>query len=256
MANTNTVVVPEQKVEVVSQLPWHSVRLNNDVAVDGERLMPRGCDITELKLVDVPECLMKVHVYGGGGHLMTIERKDFCDGKNVFPEGFPLSLAWGFYIDLKFVYDDAYVLANEVSKMVDEYEEVVEQSDTEEEFYDSWSNEYHHGYRVHRRQVPTGRKVSEVVEGAKVSVPQMDFVTVKSERDRSEQFILRVWEDITIDPARDDEPYLMRLKEKYKLHMADGSCVFEALKAGKPFKAKVENMIRFNDGFVGKVFCF
>lgn len=252
MEVTEVVSVPSKKVDVFSSLPLYSFQLNTN----GDRCVPAGLDISKLVLVDVPDNLVKVHVWAGGSHLMSFDRKDFCEGKNVFQEGFPVSACWAFYIDLKFEYDGDYVLTNEVTEMVDEYEEVVEHSNTEEEFYDTLGDRYYLGCRVHRKKVPTGRQVPKVLKGATVYVPQLDFEVKKSDTYSGEQVLMHIWETIKIDPARDDEPYLRRLTEKYKLHMEDGSCVFERLKLGKPFEAKIENIIRIKDGMVAKVFLF
>jgi hypothetical protein len=249
-----SVVVPSSEVLVTSAHPRHSVRLNND----GHSDIPRGHDIVSFVLEDIPDHLVKVHVHIGNGHAITFDKVELVEHKNLFPQSFPMSLSWGLYVDIVLEFDKEYALANEVTEMVDEYEEVVEHSDTEEEFYDHWSEEYRHGSRVHRKQVPTGRKISKVVERAKVMTPRLVFDTVESERDVNKgSFILPVWESITINPVRDDEEYVQSLVDKYKLHIPGSEAnVVEMLKGGKPFDAKIENLIRFTGGFAGKCYVF
>lgn len=254
-----SIIVPASEVVVKSTFPLHSVRLNEDVLCYGERLIPRQEDIVSFILEDIPEHLVKVHVYTCGNmHAMTFEKQDLVESNNLFPQGFPMSLVWGVYVDLKFEYDKNYVEANEVSEMVDEYEEVVEHSDTEEEFYDRWMEEYRQGFRVHRKQVPTGRKVSKVIKGAKVMMPRLIFNTIKSEKDvLNGRFRMPVWDTITIHPDKYEEEHVQQLIDKYKLHIPGSrNDILEMLRMGKPFEAKIENILNFGSGAVGKVYYF
>ena len=257
---TMSLVVPSSEVLVTSEHPRHSVRLNNNVSQysDKPRVIPSGHDIVSFVLEDIPEHLVKLHVNVCNQHVITFDKHELVEQNNLFPQGFPMSLSWAVYVDIILEFDKDYVLANEVTEMVDEYEEVVEHSDTEEEFYDHWSEEYRHGSRVHRKQVPTGRKISKVVERAMVMTPRLVFDTVESERDvNNGRFLLPVWESITINPVRDDKEYVQRLVDKRKLHIPGSTVnVVEMLKAGKPFDAKIENMINFGNGFAGKCFVF
>jgi hypothetical protein len=114
--------------------------------------------------------------------------------------------------------------------------------------------DYHYGRRVHRKTVPTGRQVSKVIKGGSVVIPGLMFDVIPS--DPTNSFVaLNVWETITID-ATFDEAYIRRLVDKYHLHVPDGSDVVEMAKSGKPFTAKVQNIINFNQGIAGKVYVF
>lgn len=255
-----SVVVPAREVCVTSVLPQFSVRLNSDASYYGGDpcVIPRHHDIVSFVLEDIPVHLVKVHVHIGNGHAITFDKDELVEYKNLFPQGFPMSLSWGLYVDIILEYDKEYVYANEVRTMVDEYEEVVEKSETEEEFYDDWNEEYRHGYRVHREKVPTGQKISKVVQGATVMTPHLVFHTVESTLDAKKgTFSLPVWQNITINPAGDNEEYVQRLVDKFKLHIPGSEAnVVEMLKAGKPFDAKIENVIRFTGGFAGKLYIY
>lgn len=248
MANTRVIVVPQEQVNVVSCSPSHSIKLNDEV--------PRGFDITKLIVEDCPEYLAKVHLHIGGNHAMTFDKEDIVNKHNLFPKGFPLSLCMCMDVDVRFEYEAEYVDANVTTELVDEYVEEVEYSDTEEEYYDGY--DYCFGHRVHRKQLPTGRQVKRVCEGAPVVIPQLTIDIVETDKEQNTSFVLPVWESITIDPSNlnFDKMYIQRLIERYKLHSCDGSDVMECYKNGKVVMCKLENYIRFCDGMASKTHVF
>jgi hypothetical protein len=248
MANTRIIVVPQEEVAVVSCSPSHSIKLNDEV--------PRGFDITKLIIEDFPEYLAKVHLHIGGNHAMTFDKEDILNKQNLFPQGFPLSLCEYMYVNVMFEYEAEYVDANVTTELVDEYVEEVEFSDTEEEYYDGC--DYYFGRRVHRKQVPTGRQIKQICEGAPVVIPQLTIDIVETDKEQNTSLVLPVWDSITIDPSNPkfDERYIQRLIEGFKLHSRDGSDVMECYKNGKVVKCKLENFIRFCNSMAAKTHCF
>lgn len=246
-----SITLPSDEIEVSSIIPRCNVRLNKE----HDRLIPYGFDINQFKVIDAPEYLEKVHVYIGDSQAVTFYKEDFADQQNLFPQGFPLSQSKYFYVDVQLEYNDDYVTSHQTSELVDEYEEVIEYSDTEEEFFDG--HDYHYGQRVHRSQVKTGRKVSKITKGAIVVRPQLLFELVPPPEQQSDTISrIPVWERITINPKTDDASYVERLMNQYKLQTLDDTPVLTAHEKGVPFQAKLQNLIHFSGCIAGKVFCF
>lgn len=246
----SAVVVPPRDISITPDRCRHSMKLNGD---DVAPLVPRGHDITSFVLEDLPEHLVKVHVHIGGMHAVTFHREDFVEKQNMFPKGFPLSMCLYNYVELILEYDQGFVSANSKIEMVDEMAEEILYSDSEDEFYDHDTGCYSFGHRVHRVPVYTGRKIANVVEGARARTPRLLISVEKSTHDDKEAVVcLPVWERMLIDPV-DDEALaeVQRLVNTRKLHVANRS-VDDMVRAGQPFEAKLENMIRFKGGLAGK----
>lgn len=245
-----TITLPSREVEIWStDTPWHSLKLNDEV----DRIIPAKHDIVSLVITEVPDGLKKVHLDIGGVKIITWDKSDIEKRQNLFSEGFPFSQSYFQYTCLRFEYDAEYIAVNQTTEMEDEYIDEVEHSDTEEEYFDGY--EYHYGYRVHRKRVPTGRQIAEVVEAASVWLPQLIFNILPS-KDTPVKTLLPFWDSITVDQQRNDKDYIQRLVEKYKLHIPDGTDVFQAYDSGEPFTAKLQNYINFSGGFAGKTYVF
>jgi hypothetical protein len=234
-------------VDIVSTHPCHNVRLNNHY----ERIIPEGFDIVSFSISHAPEHLTKVHVYIGNSRVVSFDRSDIT---NLLPQGLPSSLVTYQYVDVELEYCKGYIENNESYEMVDEYEEKIEYSDTEEEFYDGC--DYFYGQRVHRSQVPTGRQVRKITEPATVLQPELQFTVKQSNLENNTQTTLPIWEKITIDPQTFDEDYVQRLVDKYQLQTLDGTDPCDTLKKGEPFEAKLRNAIHFSCGMASKVYVF
>jgi hypothetical protein len=240
--------IHNEQVEISSKDHCYKLRLNDD-----RMLIRRDSDILEMVLQDAPDYLVKVHFCIGNQRMMTFVKDEFINKQNLFPQGIPISLATFLYSDLEFEYDGEYIDANLTTVMVDEYIEEIEISEEEDEFFDG--SDYIYGRSVHRKMVPTGYQVSKVIKGADVTLPKVQFGVIKSDKPKTDQYDLPIWESFTIKPS-EDEVYIQRLITKYNLKMKDGSDVSNALKSGKPLEAKLQNIIRFSGGMAGKAFVF
>lgn len=246
-----TIILFGKEIEVISQEGLYSIRLNNDKP--SVPIIPCDKDIMEFVLEQVPEYLEKIHVYVGNQKMITFDRDDFSNKQNLFPFSFPYSLVYSAYTDIKLEYNAKYVVSNSVVELVDEYTEEIEYSNNEVEIYDGC--DYHIGYLVSRKMVPTGRQIGKVIKGATVTLPQIRFGVSKSDKAKNKMFELPVWETITLNPKY-DEAYIQHLLNNRYLQMKDGSSIADAIQTGLPFEAKVQNIIRFTCGIAGKAFVF
>jgi len=248
-----TVTIPIEQVELCKP-PCHRVRLCGDWhSFDHIR---RGQDIVSFKVVNPPSYLSKIYLVICAGRVMTFTRDEFANGQNLFPEGLPVSKVTYQYVDIDFEYDAEYIAENETFEMVDEYNEEIELSDTEEEIYDECEDRYVWGTRVTRNQVPTGNKVRRVITPALVDVPEMLIDVVPATTPFDTTTSLTVWQDLLIKPVFDDEEYFHRLVDKHKLHLPSGEDIKDAYNKGEPFYAKVRNILRFGSGCAGFTYCF
>lgn len=256
MARQQTyVTIPSSQVELNGINPYcHDIKLYRD---DGDEYkIPYSQDIVTFKVNNPPTHLKRIHILIGGSRVASFDREDFIDGKNLFPEGLPVSKAYYHIVKVSFGYDHDYIHNNEESIMEDEYNEEPVLSDTEEEFFDGY--EYTWGRRVTGyKRTPTGRQVKKVLKHAIVDTPEL-IIEVAEVGGATTKIPARipVWESIVINQENFDEEYLNRLIEKHQLHIPSGEDVKEVYNKGQPFTGKVRNIIHFSNGMAGKMFVF
>jgi hypothetical protein len=247
--NKNNIYMPSETVALRTY--QYNVRLNPE----GNNDIPKEHDITSLVIVNPPEYLEKIVLMIGNYTTMTFERDDFNQGQNLFPDGFLMSKSVYMYNDLVFHYNKEYVEEHVMKRLVDEYKEEVIVSDIEEEFYDGC--EYHYGYRVTRKEIPTGNKIEIVIEGADVIVPELRFTIAPGDVESNSSIKQPFWEKILVNPKDNEEKrFIRRLVDNYKFHTIDGTSVEDAIEIGKPFYGKVENILHYTNGMAAKVYSF
>lgn len=220
-----------------------------DDAVD----IPRKYDIKSLVIVDPHDCLEKIRVLIGKSVIMTFDREDFSKGQNILPMGLYLTKSTCMYSELEFIYNKDYIEEHSEYVWQDEYKEEVITSDTEEEYYDGC--DYHYGYRVTRKQVPTGQKIKVVTKGPEVTVPELRFTIQEASFEDYDSVSIPFWETIRVDPSVDTE-YIRKLVTRNKFQTLNGMSIDEAIENGKPFNGRVENILRYSGGMASKLYVF
>lgn len=217
---------------------------------DTPQQLLRSDDIISFSVQNPSNFLKSIHFIIGGSRIASFDREDFIDGKNLFPQGLPISKSYFHITKVEFEYNHDYITDNEESIMIDEFILEPELSDEEEMFFDG--DGYISGRRVTSyKNVPTGRQVKKILKPATVEIPEVHI-----EVGQVGQSNIPVWESIHIDQKSIDEDYLNRLIEKSHLHMPSGEDVKTLYSKGNPFTAKLQNNIHFHNGMAAKSYVF
>lgn len=248
------VTIPSAQVELDGDS--YSITLCGDASALIETGHHFGQDITSFIVTNAPTYLNKIHIIIGGSRVASFEREDFITGKNLFPQGLPVSKSYYHIAKVSFEYEHEYVMENEEFVMEDEYIEEPVLSEEEEEFYDGC--DYIWGRRVvGHKMVPTGRQVKKVIKRVLVDIPTVSIEVSRADEDTFDMPArVPVWESLFIDQNFINTEYLNRLIEKHRLHVPNDEDINEVYNKGKPFTAKVRNFINFMNGMAAKVYVF
>lgn len=250
MATRKTIVtIPSAEYLVDSNIRFGPcITLYNDTP----KQLLRSDDIISFSVKNPSNFLKSIHFIIGGSRVASFDREDFIDGKNLFPQGLPISKSYFHITNVEFEYDHDFITDNEESIMVDECIEEPKLSEIEEEFFDG--DTFTWGRRVIGfKSVPTGRQVKKILKPATVEIPEVHIEVGQFGLGQSN---IPVWESIHIDQKNIDEGYLNRLIEKHYLHMPNGEDVKTAYSKGNPFTAKLQNNILFHNGMAAKTYVF
>lgn len=222
---------------------------------DGQAL-PRNMDIASIKLNNVDlEMLDEVSIYIGGTKVLSFEGNEM--NNIVLPEeGILLSKCIYHCVDMYFHFNKQFLKNNSKTILEDEYEtEEVETEDMVTVRHPE-TNEVFYTNIIKCEKKPTGRKMEVIISHPNIEIPDIE-VTLKPEFESTEKWIESIiWQKYLVTPEYDTWEYIRSLVDRFELKMTDQKSVEEYYKEGKPFYAKIKNIIKYSGQMAGLLYSF
>lgn len=246
------VILPSQHAQLSSTKNAH-VQTIYDGKAGSRHTVPVNHDVAHISLSAIPHGLEKVCIEIGGQRVIEVGAADLAPGVSILSAPLPLSHAYFMNTQIRLCFEQEYLREHErrVWEWVDETREQEGLSDTEIEIFDG-RGEYHTGFRVVRKRVPTGNRVQKVAGCVAVEIPEIHLGTTESTHERNKPLHVDVWQKTQVFPQR-DACMIRKLAQDHELTPCDGSTIEDVIRAGEPAWCKVKNCIRFQDGMAGLV---
>jgi len=227
-------------------------------------ILPPNLDVQSMAFItdDPPDCLKSISIEIGGQRITHIPASECVKDVDLLlrfcGHGIKNSKCSYMHVNLEFEFefDRQYLEEHEKYEMVMEMRDVVTYSEYQEEYYDGM--DYAFGRKVYRNEEPTGRQVREVTGGVIVRIPDILCTLSEPEPEAEAYLSLPVWQTFVVDPKTDDSDFVRRLREKYKLELADDRYpdLDAAIASNGSFTGRIQNTIKYNSNMAGLCYSF
>lgn len=218
----------------------------------------------------LPPHLLKINVSIGGCLMFSFHANDLAaahaSGRNLLeavmvdtaPVIIPVADACNMMHDLDFVYDEVAIGIKEEYEMVPETKQLPRFGEmccfyTGNVDSDFCECDIHQGVPLYYETEDTGAQVRLVTKPVLLTCPTLEFEL--SEKGKTDEiYEVPYWQRKVFDT--DDPAYLARCAAKYRLTPISFASVDLAVSRGKPFEARIVNIMRVSNGFAGRAFSY